>query len=230
MATALNFLSDKEQKSIEAAVHSAEKKTAAEIVCVVATESGRYDFAESLFGIITSVLFLGVSNIAWVFILDHNAGPGGWYTNFHFPCILQMVAVLVGFSLGFWLANRWTILRKPFVSVAEIDEETEKAASLVFMSRRLRSTRGAGGLLIYLSLYEHRAIVLADDGVMSKLGQQFLDDLRDTAIKKLKAGKRKESFTATIARATEKLAEALPIQQDDTNELPDALICIHPRP
>ena len=63
MINAKKSLNTQQLKSIEDCIREAETKTGAEIVCAVATESGRYDRAESIFGIFGAVIALSGSNL-----------------------------------------------------------------------------------------------------------------------------------------------------------------------
>ena len=62
MLNATTYLSQDEQQQVEAAIRDAEQHTSAEMVAVIATESGRYDRAESIVGLLGSVLGLIVLN------------------------------------------------------------------------------------------------------------------------------------------------------------------------
>lgn len=231
MRTARNFLTQDEQKQVEEAIHTAEKRTSAEIVCAVATESGRYDRAEAIVGLFTGILFLLLLNLAAPFVGQQIAPSGDWNT----PAITlafvdQAIAILLGFVLGNVVASYWHGLRRCFVWTSQIEQEVARSAAYVFAIRRLTSTRDTGGLLLYVSLFEHRAVVLADAGLMEKLGQPFLDRLRDVAVTQLKARQPLATLLDTIAVAADELAAALPAKSDDSDELPNALVLIHPRP
>jgi len=225
-ANALKLITDEQQQEVEKAVAEAEKRTSAEIVCAVATESGRYDRAESLVGLLFA---LGVLGIASLLARGAPDSPDSWTVDRGLAFHWQFLAVLGGFVAGSFVASYVHFLRRLFVLRRHMEVETDRSASKVFVERRLRSTRDAGGLLLYVSAFERRAVVLADDGVLSRVGQPFLDTLRDTAIANLKQGKRSEAFLETVSLATEKLAEVLP-NQDTEDELPNNLLRFHPRP
>ncbi|MCB2155607.1 hypothetical protein KQI84_12035 [bacterium] len=225
---AQSFLNSNQKREVEEAVAEAEKATAAEIVCAISTESGRYDRAESICGLIAALVVLGGVNF-----IDFSR-EGGALGNFGSPSGIgfgwQAVAVTLGFIAGSVIASYVHLLRRLFVGEKEMIAEVTRAASHVFGSRRLACTELRGGILVYLSLFERRVVVLADHALAEKVGQDFLDSLRDLAVEQLRAGRRAETFTQTIAEAKGKLAEMLPIQPDDKNELPNELVIIHPRP
>jgi uncharacterized membrane protein len=86
----------------------------------------------------------------------------------------------------------------------------------------------------YLSLYERRAVVLADEGVMEATGQEFIDQLRDQAVAGLRSRTAAGGMVEVVEAAGVVLSEKMP--QDpaatgpDENELSNRVILIHPRP
>ena len=85
-------------------------------------------------------------------------------------------------------------------------------------------------MLLYVSLFERRVVVLADQGAFAVLGQEGVDALRDQAIAKLVAGDRVGTFVSAIESVAERLAEALPCEANDADELSNELLVYHPRP
>lgn len=138
--------------------------------------------------------------------------------------------MVAGFTIASVLASYVHPLRGLFTSSREMEEETLRAARHVFVVERLASTRSRGGVLVYVSLFERRVAVLADKGVMDALGEPFVRELRDLAVARLRASRRKETFTDTLRLAGERLASALPAAARDADELPTHLRIFHPRP
>lgn len=226
MTDARTFLDEKERAAIEQTAVEAEARTAAEIVCVLATESGRYDRAESLVGLAGSLLALGVAHLL-------AAPPGaelGTWTQAHPSLGWLSFSVAVGFVVGSVLASYVHPLRALLTSSREMKEETLRTARHVFVVERLASSRSRGGVLVYVSLFERRVAVLADKGVMDALGEPLVLELRDLALARLRDGRRKETFTDAIRLAAERLAPALPAAAGNADELPTHLRVFHPRP
>ena len=65
MLSAARFFSDADRKRINECVGTAELKTSAEIVPVVATSSGRYDRAEDLVGLLLGIVLMILTAILW---------------------------------------------------------------------------------------------------------------------------------------------------------------------
>lgn len=226
MKDARKFLDEKERAEIEQTAAEAEGRTSAEIVCALATESGRYDRPGSLVGLAGSLLALGVAHLV---ASPPSSEPGTW-TEAHLSLGWQSLAVVAGFTIASLLASYVHPLRGLFTSSREMEEETLRAARQVFVVERLASTRSRGGVLVYVSLFERRVVVLADKGVMDALGEPFVRELRDLAVARLRASRRKETFTDTIRLAGERLASALPAAAREADELPTHLRVFHPRP
>jgi putative membrane protein len=223
--TAKRFLNKGERRAVEEAVAAAEKTTAAEFVCAIATESGRYDRAESIIGLAVSLIAMtGVYTVmTW--------SPASSWGSVRPMLLGELAASAVGgFVLGSILASYWHTLRRLFVGRHEMDTEVERSASHVFAAARLTSTREHGGVLLYVSLFERRAVVLADTGAGRVLGREGIDALRDLAVARLREGRRLETFTDTVRAAAERLAPALPATATNPDELPNALLVFHPRP
>lgn len=225
---ALNFLDSKEQATVEQAIAEAENQTSAEIVCAVATESGRYDRAESIIGLCAGLLALWAANVGHLMWLE--SSPEGLSNGSGLALIWQVLAVAVGFLAGILVASHCHPLRRLCVLPKEMQAEADRAASHLFGMRRLASTRDSGGLLLYVSLFERRAVVLADFGILDALGEDFTTELKDSCIDQLKAGRSVEAFTVPVKASVDRLAKALPVVDDNPNELPNALVRVHPRP
>ena len=85
--------------------------------------------------------------------------------------------MVVGFVLGAALASHVGWLRLLFTPRRQMRDEVAARARAVFFDSRVHHTAGDTGLLIYVSLYERMAAVLADQSIMDKLGQAALDEL-----------------------------------------------------
>lgn len=220
---ASQLFTEDERKRVAAAIAAAEGKTSAEIVAVVATASGRYDRAEDIFGFLAALLALVAG---WLFCPAFHADPawgGGPTTEGLVPALVTLV---VAFAAGSALATRFTGSRLPFVMKTEIEEEVRRAAQSAFMSSRIRDTDGGTGVLLYVSLFEHRVVVLPDDAVTKALPNQDWREVCDLIVSGMKSGKPADAMEQAIARCGEILGPALPRQADDVDELSNELILV----
>lgn len=79
---------------------------------------------------------------------------------------------------------------------------------------------------MFVSLYERMALVVADQAVTDKLGQQGLNELNAQLVGALRRGDTAEAICSAVRSAGERLGPLLPRADDDVNELPDALVTI----
>lgn len=220
-------LTDAERQRIEQAIAEAERHTSAEIVCTVATESGRYDRAESLVGLAGALLGLSLAHAAHAWT---TAATGNW-TASALPLGWQALAVVLGFIAGSVLASYVHPLRRLLVSERELDQEVRRAAAHVFALASVASTTGRTGLLIYVSLFERRVMIRADEQVRQALGDDVIAQLRDRAVQDLRQGTVASTFLDLIEQVQAHLAERLPADRElAANELANHVLSFHPRP
>jgi putative membrane protein len=131
-------------------------------------------------------------------------------------------------------ASYWHPLRRLAAREREMDDEARRAAAYVFAQAALSSTSGRTGLLVYVSLFERRVVVLGDERSSCALSDEGIEALRDTAIDHLRQREFATTFVETVRRAGRKLAEMLPAATGgagaDTDELANRLWVFHPRP
>jgi len=210
------------RQTVNEAVRDAESRTSAEIVPAVATASGRYDRAEDMVGLIVGI---GAMVVLWLLFQD--VREPAWTGPAPTVPLGALVLVLVGgFALGAAAATRIDWLRRPLVPPAEIAVEVEQRAAQLFHDQRIHHTDGSGGVLVYLSLFERRAVILADRAAFEALGKPTLDGLCSELIAEARRGDLPLALAATIRRLGDLLAEKLPRADDDVNELPDAVVVI----
>lgn len=217
---ASDLFSRDEIASIESAIDTAEQATAAEIVPVVASASGRYDRAEDLFGLCLALIALAV---AW-FALDNDSAVAASWAPAGLGLGAALVIVLGGFVAGAALAARLTVLRLPFISRVEMLEEVERGAREAFQRERLRATTNGAGVLIYVSVHERLVKVLADDRAAEHLSAAMLEEICALVTAGLKRGAAADGLRAAIARTGELLAGPLPAA--GASELPNHLVLL----
>lgn len=224
MKRASRFLSDHEKTRIEAAVTEAEAETSAEIVPALATDSGRYDRSEDVFGLWVGLFCMVV---AWFLLRSQGAEEAHWgstWSRFELPILV--LAVVAGFLVG---ALASTVLgwgRRAFTPKKQMRDEVAAAAARIFFDQRVHRTEGATGVLIYLSLFERMAYVMADRTALEKLGQSAIDELCKQLTDGIQAGDAATALCEVIASAGERLAAVLPREEGDRDELSNALIIL----
>lgn len=205
--TAAAIFSSEEKSRIEAAVRAAEGRTSGEIVPLVIDASYDYPRAEmvggAFFALGLAVLLawaFGHSSV-WVFLPVFLAA--------YLPCKL--------------LIRAWPGLKRRLIHPAEITAEVEERALVAFLEHGLHRTRDATGILILISLFEHRVRILADTGISSVVPQQTWDEIVHTITAGIRSGHTCDALCLAIARCGELLQEKFPRRADDTDELPNLI-------
>lgn len=206
-------------------VATAEARAAIEIIPVVARESGRYDRSEDIVGLWVGVVALAV---VWSLLPQEDPEHGSWGGGL--PPWIQLAALLlalvIGFVLGTAVASRVAWMRRLFTPRQQMQEEVLGRARAVFFDNRVHHTSRSTGVLIYVSLLEHQAAILADQLIVEKVGQAALDDVCAQLTQRLKTASTTEALCDAIRLAGEKMAAALPRLEGQANELPNALVLI----
>lgn len=208
MMRARNFFTAEERARIVAAVEEAEKRTAGEIVPMVVDESYDYPRAEMASAAFFS---LGLSvTLSWAF-----GGSSVWvflplFFLFYFPSLL-LIRALPGF-------------KRRLVPAAEMTSEVEEMAFVSFIEHGLHRTRGGTGILILISLFEHRVHVLADYGINAKVPSHIWDEIVETVTAGIGEGRTCDALCAAIARCGDLLQEHFPRRPDDKDELPNLIV------
>jgi putative membrane protein len=209
---------------VNQAVREAESATSAEILPVVARSSGRYDRPEDIVGL----WFAGLAMIiVWMVFPLPRIEAGNWDA----PApVWQLVALLagalVGFVAGAFAGGRVDWLRRLFTPRTQMREEVYGRAREVFFDKRVHHTGGGSGVLLYVSVFEHMAAVIADQGILDKLGQEHIDELCREFTQRLHEGTPTDALCETAGSLGRRLAPLLPRAEDDVNELSDALVVI----
>jgi len=85
-------------------------------------------------------------------------------------------------------------------------------------------TRAATGILLYCSIAEHRAELVADSGINAKVADAAWGEAMATLIAEIRAGRPGNGIVQAVEIAGRVLATHFPRSHDDTNEIPDRLI------
>lgn len=225
MKRASQLFDDADRTAVAEAVAAAEARTTGEIVPVVASASGRYDRAEDLFGVLVALAAIAA---AWLGFQEVTVLPGEWSGDGGPAATLRLgllpilAIALVAFAIGAALASRVGSLKAPFVSRAEIDDEVERSAHAAFHAMRVRRTSGGTGVLVYVSLFEHRVRVLPDATIAAAVPDERWKSVVATLVEGLGRGAPRDGLVAAIAAVGDILAEVAPAPPDAADN-PDEL-------
>ncbi len=222
MANARQKLPETIQQNIIHRIQAIEKNTDAEIVCAVATESGRYDRAECVWGLIAGVLTL--------LLAEKIATLEDWDVPTGLPVVWQAFSIVVGFIAGSVIASFWHGLRRLLVSDGAMRHEVERSANYVFQQFGIGNTKHSGGILIYLSLFEKQIAIRGDNVIMDNFTSQDLEQIRDAVLAELVKGQVADGMMAGLDEAEKLVCKAIPCSGKGEDQLPNDLLIFHPRP
>lgn len=209
-----HFFSDEEQKKICATVHLAEMKTSGEIVPMVVSESGSYPLAAirgaTLIALLAALLLTGP--VAARF----------WLNETNLWVFLSLFTPL--FLGSHFLVNAVPALKRLMLFNDEMDIEVRDAAFSAFFTERLHKTRDSNGILIYISLFERRAWVIADSGISARIPCQQWEEVITLVTHGIREKNQCQALCQAIEMVGSVLEKEFPIRNDDLNELHDLII------
>lgn len=211
---AKHFFSAEEQKRICDAVHSAELKTSGELVPMLVCESHSYPLAAirggTLIALLTALGFTPM--LADMFWLEPN---NLWvFLGLFFPVFLICHVLIKTFPR----------VKRCFLFGSEMDEEVQNAAFAAFFTERLYKTKDANGILIFISLLEHRAWVIADSGISERIPQEQWQDAVAVITNGIREHKQCQALCEAIGMIGDVLENEFPLQDGDMNELHDLIV------
>ena len=204
---AKKFFTEQDKERIRQAVIAAESKTAGEIIPMIVTSAARYTEIE-LFGVFIG-LFAGML-VEW-FWSDPWGSP-------YFQ-IWPVIGAFVGF-----LISRLPAVKRMLASKERIGEAVHTLALASFTDQGLHHTRAHTGILILISLLEHRVEVLADRGINEKVNHGTWDEIVHSISAGIKSGHACDAYCKAIERCGDILATHFPRQADDKDELSNRLV------
>jgi putative membrane protein len=200
-------LSQEDHAAISNAIRDAEGRTNGQIVCVLAHASSEYVHVPILWASALALL------APWPLINFTE-----WSVQRIF--LLQIVTFIVAA-----FAFSWMPLRLALVPHVVRRERAHRAALEQFVVRGISRTKNRTGVLIFVSLAEHYARIIADEGIAQKVQSSEWQAAIDALTDHMSAGRIAQGFTAAVERCGAVLAAHAP-SDGSPNELPDRLYVI----
>ena len=197
-------ISDEDRAAIAAAIRTAEQNTSGQIVCVLMRSASEYFYVPvlwaALFGLVSPwpLIVLTEWSIQWVF--------------------LAQIAV---FAVALVILS-WPPLRVALVPRAVRRARAHRAAVEQFFARGLTRTRERTGVLIFVSLAERYARIIADEGIASKVSNRDWQLAVDALTAHMRDGRIAQALVAAIQQCGAVLADHAP-PTGTGNELPDRI-------
>jgi len=206
-----NILTEEERGRVAEAIRAAEEKTAGEIYCVLARASDSYFFPAAFF-VTLSILLV---SLPAAFLLHHwwISVPPAWF-------VAAQLAALAGALLVLKFLPE---LRIHFVPRGLRYRRAHDHALRQFLGRNIHLTRQRTGILIFVSLAEHYAEVVADAGINAHVPQERWNAAVEMLTHHVAAGDLATGFIEAVRLVGVELATHFPPDAANPDEIDNHL-------
>ena len=114
--------------------------------------------------------------------------------------------------------------KRLFVFEGHATEVAEEQALQEFYRLGLHKTQGATGVLLFVSLLEHRVVVLGDAGIDAKVGAEHWQRTKDAFLGGIERGSLRDGLIDGVRQCGDVLGQHFPCAPGDKNEVEDRVI------
>ncbi len=201
-------LSQQDRDRISATIHAVEARTSGEIVCVLAQTSSD---AKALPIFVAAIVALA---LPWLLVASTAMTVNRILS-------LQILAFVILVP----------ILCLPAIRVALLPRRARRAAAHraaleQFVIRGIARKKDRSGILIFVSLAEHYARIIADDGIASRVPQSEWQIAIDALLEHMGDGRIADGFIDAIEHCGTALAAHFPRTEATRDELPDRIYLV----
>jgi putative membrane protein len=200
-------LTPEEHRRVAEAIRAAETRTSGEIFVVVASSSDDYRMLPLLWAALAALVggFLTAAIMPGISAGSLALGQG---------VVFAVAAAVV--SVPSW--RMYFVPRMTRISACEARARTQ------FLAQNLHGTEGRTGVLIFVSLAERYAEVLADTAIDQKVPDDFWRKTVDALTAEIGAGRLADALIHAVDACGAALTEHFPRRAGDRNELPDKVV------
>jgi putative membrane protein len=219
-------MSEADHAKVSAAIAAAERASDGEIVAVATDLSDSYHDVALHWALLALFAVLAwaaacPSCLQWwtdLFL-------GGWRPE---PTMRETLTVLMVLAVlkftAVLLVLKYIPLRLALTPGATKTRRVRRRAISIFKAGAERRTIGRTGILIYLSMGEHRAEIVADEAITKVTTPETWGEAMAALLVEVKAGRPADGIVAAVGLVGEVLKQHFPRTASDTNEIPDKLI------
>jgi len=218
---AKRMFTDSELERIAQAVRDAELKTSGEIVPYFIERSDRYEEAvwrgAGLMALLVLIVFASLH----------------FFTDLWIPIdSVELALLTIGAAgVGIVLVTMISPLKRFFAGQELIDHRVALRAADAFIAEEVFKTRDRTGILVFLSLEEHKVLVVGDRGINAKVDRSEWEDVVARIVRGINGGRPVDGLVDAIGQCGTLLEKhGFRRERDDTNELPNRLRSATKRP
>lgn len=188
-----------------------EQKTSGEVRLMIVKRSAVSGHVQMvLWGLLVSLTFL----VLWFGRHDLIFWERWWM----WPAILVFHYFLAA------VLSRLEPVQRRFTPMHDMRHQVLTRAEVEFHREGLSGTRAHTGILLFVSLFEHQAVVLADKGIADRVPPGAWDQVLKTILEGARSGKWAEKLEQALRECGAYLASHFPPSADNGNELPNTVI------
>jgi putative membrane protein len=225
-----------DHERIAEAIAQAEMTTAGEIYCVVADEVSDYRETPIAWAAGTALVVPAFALLLGFRPDSLTALFGGWEVGHAaaadatvFSALTTYILLQAAVFVIVALLAAVPPVRRALTPESVKAERVHAAAVQQFVARGMHRTEGGTGVLLFVALTDHRAEVIADEGIYAAAPHQVWDEVVALLIGGIKRGQPGDGFVAAIERTGQILAQHVPPTDANPNERPDELHVLPPR-
>ncbi len=196
--------------TIREAVTLAEKQTSGEIVPMIVRSSSP---TAHLMSMIFFILLSSLELLYLAFAAEYG---------FVYSLEIQLVVILSSLCLSVVLSKQEKVQRILTPRLVRAQNAMFRA-ELEFHRSKIRATTAHTGVLLFVSIMERQAVVLADEKIVKLLSPDIWNGVLKTLVEGLKEKDFAVGFSKAIEQAGRILQEHFPVNENDQNELPNDL-------
>ena len=219
-------LSQQDHELVTAAVARAEQESDGEIVTIVASRSDAYHDVALHYAVLAMLIVpakLALLPKAWI---DWATGlVFGWNAELGRGALMLVLFVLL--TLAFLVVRlllTYMPLRLALTPGRTKTRRVHRRAVEMFRTCCEIRTRGRTGILIYLSVGERRAEILADKAIADQVEPEVWGEAMAMLVDEVKAGRPGQGLAKAVEQVGAVLVRILPPRGDNPNELPDRVV------
>ena len=198
---------------ISAAIRQVEVTTSAEIIPMIVRRS---TFSGHTFPMATLILFV-------IYLVAGGPSALGPWRDLDLAVLWTGIDLAILALLG-WGLSQMPLLQRALSNGADLEAQVLQRATLEFYAAGLQKTQDATGILLFVSVTERRAVVLADKTIAVKLPPETWNDVLAIIIQGIKAGQLADGMVRALGKCGDLVRPHFPISEGDRNELRDVLI------
>ena len=204
----MTLLSKSDQEAVTAAISDVERETDAELVTVLTAQADNYSYIPLLWAGILALLAPGIVNYFGSWLGADMLMLVQWGTFVLLSLLFRMPGIntrLIPRQVRYWRASN--------------------LARRQFLEQNLHHTKGATGMLIFVSEAERYVEILVDQGIADVLDNSVWEGIVADFTAKVRQGQTRQGFVDCITACGKVLKEHIPATHE-RNELPNHLVIL----